>query len=163
MDIILMRHGRAAERGSHTGPDEERPLTGDGIKRLQRAMPGLRKVVPRVDQVATSPLLRARQTAELVGKAYATEPEEQPLLAPGSALQAIGRWLARQKGEVVLLVGHEPDLGRLASWFLTGSEESFLPLKKGAICLIHFTGKPSIAKGELRLFFSAGQLRRMAR
>lgn len=161
MDIILMRHGRATERGSHTGPDEQRLLTGDGLKRLQRAMPGLRRVVPHVDRVVTSPLLRARQTAELVAALYAVPLEEQHVLAPGSEPSIINRWLARQHDAVLLLAGHEPDLGRLASWYLTGSDESFLPLKKGAICMIHFDGKPTAARGELRLLFTAGQLRRM--
>lgn len=161
MDIILMRHGRAAERGSHSGPDEQRPLTSDGIKRLQRAMPGLRQVVPRIDRVLTSPLLRARQTAEAVAEVYDVPLKELHVLAPGSEPALISRWLARQKEEVLLLVGHEPDLGRLASWFLTGSDESFLPLKKGAISMIHFDGKPAAAKGELRLLFTSGQLRRM--
>ncbi len=161
MDVILMRHGRAAERGAFFGRDEARPLTSDGIKRLRQALPGLAKVVPRIDRVVTSPLLRAHQTAEVVVGAYAAPLEALALLAPGGELQAISQWLGVQKDEVLLLVGHEPDLGRLASWFLTGSDESFLPMKKGAICLLHFNGKPAAAKGELRQLFTAGQLRRI--
>ncbi len=160
MDIVLMRHGRAIERGS--GPDEQRVLTPDGIKRLGRALPGLHQVVPHIDQVVTSPLQRARQTADLVAEGYGIPVTELAALSPGGDTRAITRWLARREGDVFLLVGHEPDLGRLASWYLTGSSESFLPLKKGAICLIHFEGKPAPTKGELRLLFTAGQLRRIA-
>lgn len=159
MDIVLMRHGRAIERG--TEPDEQRGLTTDGIKRLGRALPGLRQVVPRIDRVVTSPLLRARQTADMVAEGYAIPVAEMAALSPGGDPREITRWLSRHEGEVFLLVGHEPDLGRLASWYLTGSSESFLPLKKGAICLIHFEGKPAPTKGELRLLFTAGQLRRI--
>lgn len=161
MEIVLMRHGRAAERGSHEGPDEQRPLTTDGRKRLRRALPGLLQVIPQIGQVVTSPLLRAHQTAELVADGYAVPLRELSALAPGGDIQQITRWLARQRDEVLLLVGHEPDLGRLASWFLTGSSESFLPLKKGAVCMIHFDDKPAMARGELRLLFTSGQLRRM--
>lgn len=163
MDIILMRHGRAAERGSHAGPDEQRPLTSDGFKRLKRALPGLLQVVPPIERVVTSPLLRACQTAEVVAEGISVPLKELAALAPGGDPQVITHWLARQHDEVLLLVGHEPDLGHLASWYLTGSSESFLPLKKGAICMLHFAGKPAAAKGELRLLFTSGQLRRMAR
>jgi phosphohistidine phosphatase len=156
-----MRHGRAVVRGSHEGADEQRPLTSDGLKRLRRALPGLLKVVPHIGRVVTSPLLRARQTAEVVAKGCSVPLRESAALAPGADPQTITGWLARQHDEVLLLVGHEPDLGRLASWYLTGSDESFLPLKKGAICVIHFAGKPAAAKGELRLLFTSGQLRRM--
>jgi len=162
MDILLMRHGRATVRGSQEGADEERPLTADGIKRLRRALPGMRQVVPSIDQVVTSPLLRARQTAEVVAEGYSVPLTELAALTPGGDRQAVTRWLARQQGDVLLLVGHEPDLGCLASWYLTGSNESFLPLKKGALCLIHFEGKPAPAQGELRLLFTSGQLRRIA-
>lgn len=162
MDIVLMRHGRAAQRGGHEGPDEQRPLTSGGLKKLRRAMAGLRKVVPHLERVVTSPLLRARQTAEVVAEGYAVPLKEVASLAPGNEPQAITRWLARQHDNVILMVGHEPDLGRLASWYLTGSSESFLPMKKGAICMIHFDGKPAAARGELRLLFTARQLRTLA-
>lgn len=162
MDIILMRHGRSAPRGSHEGPDDERPLTRDGSRRVKQALPGLRQAVPHIDRVVTSPLLRARQTAELVAEGCSVPMKELATLAPGGDPLAITHWLARQSDEVLVLVGHEPDLGHLASWYLTGSTVSFLPMKKGAICMIHFDGKPAAAQGELRLLLTAGQLRRMA-
>jgi phosphohistidine phosphatase len=162
MDIVLMRHGRSTVRSSHVGADEQRPLTADGLKRLKQALPGMRQVSPHIDRVVTSPLVRARQTAEVVAEGYSVPLKELTALAPGGEPQAITHWLARQHDQVLLLVGHEPDIGRLASWYLTGSSESFLPMKKGAICLIHFAGKPAAAKGELRLLFTSSQLRRMA-
>lgn len=161
MDILLMRHGRAAERDTFHGPDEQRPLTTAGRTRLKRALPGLRQLVPRIDQVISSPLLRARQTAELVLEQFPAVSSEVAELAPGGDPQKLTRWLARQRSEIVLLVGHEPDLGQLASWYLTGSRESFMPMKKGAICLLRFSGTPRAAQGELRLWISAGQLRRL--
>lgn len=161
MEILLMRHGRAGQR-SDEQDDALRPLTGDGVKRLKKALPGLHRVVPRLDRVVTSPLLRARQTAQLVAEDYGVPLKELTALSPGGDHQALTRWLGRQRDEVVLLVGHEPDLGRLASGYLTGSRDSFVPLKKGAICQIHFTDKPAVAQGELRLLFTAGQLRRLS-
>lgn len=162
MEVILMRHGRAAERGAFAGRDEERPLTDDGIRRLRRALPGLLSIVPHLDRVVSSPLLRAWQTAAVVADGYSLPLEELPALAPGSGPEVLTEWLARQSDGMLLLVGHEPDLGRLASWYLTGSDESFLPMKKGAICLLHFEGKPAAAQGELRMLFTSGQLRRLA-
>ncbi|HEY0721964.1 MAG TPA: phosphohistidine phosphatase SixA [Gammaproteobacteria bacterium] len=162
MEVILMRHGRAAERAAFVGRDEERPLTAEGIKRLRQALPGLVDVVPRLDRVVTSPLLRARQTAEVVAESYSVPLTELAALAPGGGPPATTHWLAAQHDKVLLLVGHEPDLGRLASWYLTGSDESFVPLKKGAICAIRFMGKPAAARGELRLLLTSRQLRRIA-
>jgi len=163
MDIVLMRHGRAVERGRQEGPDEQRPLTTEGIKRLRRALPGMCQVVQRIDRVVTSPLLRSRQTAEVIADGYSVQLTELDALAPGGDPQVITRWLAKQHDEVLLLVGHEPDLGRLASWYLTGSRESFLAMRKGAICQIHFAARPGPAQGELRLLLTAGQLRQIAR
>lgn len=162
MDVILMRHGRAGQRGDPQ-TDAQRPLTAEGRERLRRALPGLHQLVPHIERVVSSPLLRARQTAEVVAERYRCPLSELAALAPGGEPAAVTRWLGEQRAQTLLLVGHEPDLGRLASWYLTGSEESFLTMKKGAIGLIHFDGKPAVAGGELRLWLTAGQLSRLAR
>src|SRR5512138_3411329 len=99
MDIILMRHGRSAPRGSHEGPDDERPLTRDGSRRVKHALPGLHQAVPHIDRVVTSPLLRARQTAELVAEGCSVPMKELATLAPGGDPLAITHWLARQSDE----------------------------------------------------------------
>lgn len=163
MDLILMRHGRAEEREAFARSGQEdglRPLTEAGRKRLRRSLPGLRLAAPNIELVVTSPLLRARQTAEVVLEGVKVPLQELSALAPGGEHGEVNRWLRKQKAEVVLLVGHEPDLGSLASWYLTGSGESFIPLKKGAICLLRFAGKPAAADGELQLLLTASQLRR---
>lgn len=166
MEIILLRHGRAEDRLAFAKSGQEdrlRPLTPAGTKRLRRALPGLRGVVPAIDLLVTSPLLRARQTAEVLLEGYPVPLQELPALAPGGERREVNRWLARQRAGVVLLVGHEPDLGSLASWYLTGSGESFMPLKKGALCLIRFNGQPAAAQGSLQLLLTSSQLRQLAK
>lgn len=165
MELILMRHGRAEERvefarGGHLD-DGLRPLTEPGRKRLRRALPGLQRAIPRLELLVTSPLLRARQTATVIQEAFALPLTELAALSPGEGREEITSWLGKQQAEVVMLVGHEPELGALASWYLTGSEESFLPLKKGGICWLHFDGNPAAAQGKLQLLLSGGQLCRL--
>jgi phosphohistidine phosphatase len=165
MDLILMRHGRAEERlefAKNNKDDARRPLTEEGRKRLSRSLPGLQQLVTKIDLVVTSPLLRARQTAELVVEKIPAPLQEISTLAPGGDFQEITRWLGRQKAGVMLLVGHEPDLGALASWYLTGSEESFITLKKGGVVVLRFSGKPAPATGSLQMLLSSAQLRQLA-
>jgi len=163
MKLILMRHGRAEERlafaQNGNNDDALRPLTDEGRRRLRRSLSGLEVVAPSIDLVVTSPLLRARQTAEIVVEHFPSPLQQLDALAQGGDFNAITRWLGRQKAEVILLVGHEPDLGALASWFLTGSMESFIPLKKGAIIQLSFAGRVAAQKGELQLLLSSAQLR----
>jgi len=166
MKLILMRHGRAEERlafARNGGRDDAlRPLTGDGRKRLHRSMTGLKQMVPTIDLVVTSPLLRAQQTAEIVVEHYSSPLQQLDALAPGGEFDAVASWLGQQVAEVVLLVGHEPDLGALASWFLTGSRVSFIPMKKGAIVQLGYAGKPAAGQGDLQLLLSSAQLRSLS-
>lgn len=166
MKLILMRHGRAEERlafARNGGKDDaSRPLTDDGRKRLYRSITGLKQMVPTIDLVVTSPLLRAQQTAEIVAEHYSSPLLQLDALAPGGEFGVVVRWLGQQVAEVVLLVGHEPDLGMLASWFLTGARVSFIPMKKGAIVQLGFAGKPAAEQGELQLLLSNAQLRNLS-
>lgn len=164
MDVLIVRHARAEERidFAMSGlPDSERPLTRDGMERFKKAVPGLRRFVLALHGVATSPWLRAGQTAKILAKAYKLKPVELVALEPPIDFDGICQWLMEQKGGCVALVGHEPDLGELASRFLCSEGESFMPLKKGGACLIGFNGPPEAGSGELRWLLTPAQLRFM--
>ncbi len=122
-----MRHG-IAEDGDESLDDFLRPLSPEGRKKTARAAAGLTKLVPRVDVIACSPKLRARQTAELARNAWgeAAPPlTEWPELLEIFDFAPLHGKLRALGGQTVLLVGHEPNLSLLASWLLADDIGAF--------------------------------------
>lgn len=168
MKLIVIRHAIAEDREefARTGrPDALRPLTDRGRRRMRRGARGLHRLVPRLDVLATSPLTRAAQTAEIVAAAYGgMESTPIPELAPESVPDSLLPWLRVQGvGDTVAVVGHEPHLGFLLGWLLTGRHQSFVELKKGAACLLEFDDPPAAGNAVLRWALAPGQLRRVGR
>lgn len=137
MNLYLLRHGIAVERGArHYGSDADRPLTNKGRRKLRRATAAMRAMDLSFDVILSSPLVRARQTAELVATALHCRHrlELTDLLAPGASATGLLRRLKQLKPQNVLLVGHEPDLSALVSRLLTGGGSLAITLKKGGLC-----------------------------
>jgi len=135
--LYIVRHAIAAERGSEWPDDTKRPLTERGINRFKEVVKGLRRLDITVDEVFTSPLVRARQTAELLASGLEGKAPVKVLdaLAPGHTAASVMTQLARvAKRRRVALVGHEPELGELAA-YLIGAGRA-LAFKKGGICRI---------------------------
>ena len=165
MQILIIRHAKAAQRGllGFLGKkDAARPLTEVGRRDMRKAAKGIQKLVPEIDVLATSPLARARETADIVSKRYDDiAVMELAPLAPGGSKEDVLAWLRDQKpSATVALVGHEPDLGILASWLLSGGADSFVSLKKGAACLIEMTEKPTPGSGRLEWLLPPATLRK---
>jgi phosphohistidine phosphatase len=160
MQLVLIRHARAEERALFKR-DRTRALTPDGRRRMRKAARGLAALLPGITTIATSPLLRARQTAEIVASACKDHPAVETLaaLAPGEPPRALLAWLRTQPPEVtVALVGHEPDLGRLAGWLLSAKPHGFVQFKKGAAALLEFGTAPAAGRGRLAWLLTAAQL-----
>lgn len=119
MKILLVRHAEA-EPGE---PDELRALTPGGRK-TARAL-GERLAARRPDAVVCSPLLRARETAEPIARAAGIPAQSDERLAPGAELSDLSAAVSG-RGETVVVVGHQPDCGRIVLE-LTGSEVEFAP------------------------------------
>src|SRR5205814_283725 len=98
MQLLVVRHAIAEEREKWSPRDDKlRPLTDDGKKKMKEAAKGLRALVPKIDVLATSPLTRAAQTAQLLAKVYETgEPVTVEALAPGQRPPALATWLRTQ-------------------------------------------------------------------
>ena len=114
-----MRHAEAAPGE----PDDLRPLTDEG-KAAARDL-GEKLAAHKPDAVVCSPLLRARETAELIARAAALEPEPEEKLAPGADITDLSAAVSG-KGETVVVVGHQPDCSEIVL-ALTGEERSFAP------------------------------------
>jgi phosphohistidine phosphatase len=166
MKLLFIRHGRATERSLltlTTRREQARPLTDAGRKDMRKAAKGLRKMAPDIDVLASSALVRARQTAEIVQRVFGCkEILTVAPLSPGGAPEKLLAWLDTQPDDVtVALVGHEPDLSRITAWFLTETSAAFLSYKKGGAALIDFEGRAMPGRGQLMWLATPGQLRRL--
>jgi len=149
--LYLIRHGVAEERGDAWPDDSKRPLSEDGIERFQRCARGLARLDVWIDLVLTSPLVRTRQTADLVASAFDPRPSIITVesLAPGGTYPSLVADLEKHARKTrVALVGHEPGIGELAAR-LIGSRHSF-EFKKGAVCRIDVDEIPPVGPGDLR-------------
>lgn len=166
MKVLLIRHARAQERSARTAlaqRDHARRLTDTGRKDMRRAAKGLRKIAPDLDILASSPLVRARETAEIIARVFGGPAiTELAALAPGVTPEELLGWLREQGANSVALVGHEPDLSRMAAYLLSGEARGFIELKKGAACMIEFDSAPAAGTGTLSWLLAPGQLRRLA-
>ena len=133
MLIVLLRHGIAEDK-SVDKPDEERRLTREGNEKMKRVAKALAKMLPAVDAIYSSPLVRAYETAEWVAKAYdrGLEIETTPALAPGHDPSEF-RDLLRRTGltQCAYFTGHEPHLTTLMLALTSTETRSDLSLKKG--------------------------------
>ena len=121
MRLYLVRHAKA-EQGE---PDELRRLTPDGLAAARELGARLAREGVAPDAVLSSPLLRARETAEEIARATDADAEPVELLAPGATAQDVTEAVTG-RGETVVVVGHQPDCGRIAAE-LTGGEEPPFP------------------------------------
>jgi phosphohistidine phosphatase len=165
MIIVLFRHGPAGRRDPSRWPDDgQRPLTERGVGRTQLGARGLAHVLPEVSVILTSPLTRALQTAKLLDQELeaAHGVEKIEALSPGHSYRAVLKRLeACGASEIVVLVGHEPDLGKLAGMLLFGAPATGLPLKKAGAALIVFVGPLKPGEGRLTAFLPPRMLRRL--
>jgi phosphohistidine phosphatase len=144
MDLILWRHAEA-EPGY---PDAERPLTDKGRRQAQKMAQYLLPLLPKQARILVSPARRAQQTAETLGRAFVIE----PLISPESSLDDVLRALSGpQTRGGVMLVGHQPTLGQLASHYLTQSDAG-MALSKGAVVWI--AGRPGAGGWQAKLHWA---------
>jgi phosphohistidine phosphatase len=133
VNLYFLRHGIAVEPDEWSGRDFDRPLTPEGIERMEREAKGIAALSLDLDAIVTSPLLRARQTAEIVAKRLKLSDRlaENEALAGGFALEVLPSILEPyHDAQAVMLVGHEPSfsltVGRLAN-------DAHVQVKKGAV------------------------------
>jgi phosphohistidine phosphatase len=152
MQLWLVRHAVAAERDEFDGLDAERPLTDKGRRRFRAFCEWLAGETTMPTIVATSPLLRAVETAGLLAKASGLKKSEivsTALLAPGFDLKSLLGFVRDQPADLVALVGHEPDLSHCLSEIAGGGEFAF---GKGFIAAVEFASSPAVGTGRLHWF-----------
>jgi len=159
MDLFIIRHAWAADRDAATFPDDAlRPLTDEGRERFKKMVEFL---VPRGLQpqlIATSPMLRCLQTAEILATALGekTRLVERKELLPGGDPKRLFAWTEEEAAGLkqIAWVGHAPDVGFLAA-LLIGQEDGWMNFKKGAIASIRSNDTPDFGRGELQWLVTA--------
>ncbi len=146
MDLILWRHAEA-EDGV---PDLERKLTSKGIKQAEKVAAFLRQHLPRDARILVSPAARTQQTAAALAGHFTLAPTVGPGASADAILQA-ARW--PDAGGTVLVVGHQPTLGEVASRLL-GCNDCSLNMKKGALWWFGRRERESEPQVTLRLVIS---------
>ena len=159
MDLYIVRHAWAAERDAARWPnDEDRPLTEEGRERFGKFVARLAAVDFAPELIATSPLVRCVQTAEIIRKHVPGKPQIvcRDQLRPGGQLESLLQWTTEQaqQHDSIAWVGHAPDVSLLAA-ALIGSSDANLRFAKGAVAAIRFDGPIEQAQGELRWLVTA--------
>jgi phosphohistidine phosphatase len=164
LELYLVRHAIAAERGPKYPDDRKRPLTADGIKRFKEAVAGLVSSGVELDVILTSPLTRAEETAALLssGLKKRVPVETIAALAPGGKFAAIVDAVTKvaKKHRRIALVGHEPDLGEIAARWL--GARGHVEFRKGAVCAIDVDSATPSGPGTLRWLLPPRILRRLS-
>jgi phosphohistidine phosphatase len=150
VDILILRHGIAedpADAASAGRSERERTLTEEGIRKTTEVCGGLAALIERIDHIFTSPLVRARQTAQILAEATdCSDVSDLAALEPAGSLSDVCTALGGQG--TVAVVGHEPDLGILCGLLLTGDEIGLIELKKAGAVLVR-CDEPGRGGGEL--------------
>jgi phosphohistidine phosphatase len=137
MNIYLLRHGIAMDKGEWKGPDSDRPLTKEGSRKMKKAAKGLRHLNLKLDWILTSPYRRAFDTATITAKELKLKKKVRIIksLAADGDPKALVRYLSQSmhNWESVLLVGHEPYLSDLISVWIAGQGRTGLLLDKGGL------------------------------
>lgn len=159
MILYVIRHAWAEDPDDTRWPgDHARPLTKPGRKRFAEVVEKLVKRGFTPQLLATSPLLRCVETAEIVAQGLPAWPEivERRELAPASDLATLLGWMKREAGqyEQVAWVGHAPDVGRIVAT-LVGDESAAIDFSKGAVAAIEFEDRPARGLGVLRWLATA--------
>jgi phosphohistidine phosphatase len=166
MRVVLFRHGPAGERDPAQWPDDQlRPLSEKGETRTWLAARGFTRLNGRARAIWTSPLARAAQTAEILREAFKLDDVQVvEALKPGGSWRALIEELQRSRvaAGTIVLVGHEPDLGKIAGSLVFGAPRA-LPLKKAGACAIDFAGPIEAGGGRLAWLLPPKLLRSLSR
>jgi len=146
MDLFLLRHGIAEEPSNFRGEDCDRPLTGEGVDKMQREAQAMRLFLEESLVILSSPFVRALETAKIVAAAMpkATLAEVPELALGGSVTRILEQVACLQEVSQVMVVGHEPELVEIVA-VLTGIRAEAIQVKKGSLTslrLVRFEPRP---------------------
>ncbi len=164
MRLYLVRHAIAAERNGSTLDDASRSLTQEGVEKMQQHVRGLAALGVQLDEVWTSPLIRAVQTAEILATGFGGRIAVKTVAAlqPDGDFEALRSLAGDSKVGSLALVGHEPYLGEFTGYLLGGSRSLDIRFKKGGVAHLAVSDWRPPMCAELCWLLTPKQLRLMA-
>jgi phosphohistidine phosphatase len=144
MELYFLRHGDAGTPPGWKGTDEQRPLSREGAARMRREAKAIARLRLPLEAILASPLLRARQTAEIVARAVglrdgvSVDERLRPGFGKGELEQIL---IAHRVIRGLMLVGHEPDFSRVISAWTGGGR---VEMQKGSLARVDL---PTLAPG----------------
>jgi phosphohistidine phosphatase len=165
MKLILMRHAIAEQRSERYPDDALRPLSKEGERKHALVSESMRRMGIGFDELVSSPLVRARQTAEITARTYGWKSGivEDEALGSGFTFGALCALLSRfDDGASVVCVGHEPDLSLSSARLLHASGAVQIDFKKSAVMGLDLPRGPVAGSAALLYFLKPGHLARLA-
>ena len=170
LNLVVLRHAPAQERDPARWPDDaQRPLTGAGRRDARRVAAGMRSLEVTPSRIATSPAARCLATARITAEVLADgarppRVEPWPELAFSASAAGVLERLRRERVTTgtVVLVGHEPMLGRLVGLLVFGEDVPAVRLRRAGACLVELPRAPVAGSGRLDWLLTRGQLARLA-
>jgi phosphohistidine phosphatase len=161
MRLLFIRHAIAVPADSFQGPDADRPLTDVGKQRFRRVAARLAQFAPRPAAILSSPLRRARETADLAARAWPkTKVTLVPALADGDWPSACEALVGFSRDDTVVLVGHEGWISAITARLLGCKRAGALAYRKGGVALLDIED-PASDKGTLLWFIPPRVLLRL--
>lgn len=165
MMIYIVRHGIAHEMHEKgITRDSERPLSPEGHRKTAAVAEGLRSLDVAPQRIVSSPLIRARETADIMAKilTHGLKVDLLDDLQPGGDPNAVIAWLNACHETVVMLVGHMPDVNDLTSILMVGQPILDIVFKKAAVACLESDGRVTPGKCRLHWLIQPGPLRELA-
>jgi phosphohistidine phosphatase len=166
MDLFVLRHGEAGKRSASGGNDAKRSLTAAGEKEITEIAESFKKIGIDFDVILTSPLKRAKQTADLVARQFKAQKKMRQLqeLSPEGSKSDLYHMLSSfREGTSLLVVGHNPYLSEMISEMVTDGKYGRIDIKKGGVARIRVTNLTPKFKGELRWLITPRLLKLISR
>jgi phosphohistidine phosphatase len=162
MELLIIRHAIAFERDPQRWADDAaRPLSPAGFRESRKAAAGLKELCKVPDRLLTSPLIRARQTAEILTEVAGWPPAKiASELKPGEGAAAVLTLLAKDRSKRIAIVGHQPDLSALIAACLIEDRGTLsIEMKKNAVACLSFDGRVRIGRASLKWLATPRMLR----
>ena len=164
MNVFFLRHGEAGKRVAIPSKDVERSLTETGKEEIEKIARSFESMDLEFDKIATSPLARALETAEIVARIQKKSGKVElwdELRPEGNRLDFFRRLSKIRQDAEVLLVGHEPYLSNVIGEIISGNLASRIVIKKGGFARVQITSFSPKPSGELRWLLTPRQLKKM--
>ena len=161
LDLLIIRHGEAGARMTNMEQDFKRSLTSEGRTEVRRIVKSLKNAGLKAERIYTSPLLRAKETAEIAARILQIPMLEQwDELRPDGDRRSLYRKLAKE-GSQIVIVGHEPYLTSMIGEII-GTPGARLVLKKGGVAKVRISAFVPQVSGELRWLLTPKMMTKMS-